>query len=871
MLHFKNIIFLLFSIIFLFKTTFSKGVSFNSKSTDYDPFKLTREELLQLNEDYDPGYEKDVGKFVGDFFSDSSSQLIIDLDLFKQLWNELNEMRQAAIDGDVDYIRDVIKFLEPITKYDISAPCLSDLTHFLMTIYNYAVTANSASKCNNCSCTEEYREEFRKFQWIFDVVDAMGKVPAAVVSGNNLWTGSWATCRKISARKNKQGQLWQGQYCMARFQPYNRHSPLKAFSGQPTDPTAVCRGNATKSTHFDDWSDYEKTCFDMMPLLNLGLCTPDSCTDYDVRKIVQFVYESAELALNTKLVCNVSVQCSNSRPENQIYHDQKSMAVLFLLFAIASLMLFGTCYDVYVHRPLEKSLKIQRLRLNGGNGKPVSVEPQSKFVTIIRLFSVARNLDYILDTRMEEGQIRCLHGARFLSMCWVIFGHTYYYIYNLLQTMQEFTKFFYNQMVVQAPLAVDSFFLLSGLLTSYIFLVKLQKKQFRLNSFSTWFAYYVRRYLRLTPVYLFVMILLVTVLNYISEGPFWQPIDPNFCRNSWWTNLLYINNFVLQADSCMGWTWYLANDFQLYAFAPILIIALHRYKMGGVFFGILLLFLSSVFTVIITIIKGYPPAPLLTTKLQIIANLKQYWSDLYVKPYIRCGPYIVGCIVGYFLSECKRQRENRFQLTKLQWVLGWSISAILGFYSIFGLYEYTRTGDISLWYSLTYAAIGRLSFAIALGWIAFACETNHGQTMNAILGHKMFIPLSKITFCAYLLHPILLQLYYFSRPSAFHFTHSFQLLLMFFAAVFCVYGCALLLSLAMEVPVAHIDKLIFGPGGGGSQRLPSTARSNTGTSDKSGEQHQLQDFEDEGTEIKKESTELKLLSNDEKIEKEEIK
>nr|CAD2178466.1 unnamed protein product [Meloidogyne enterolobii] len=105
MLHFKNIIFLLFSLFFLFKTTFSKGVSFNSKSTDYDPFQLTREELLQLNDDYDPGYEKYVGKFVGDFFSDSSSQLIIDLDLFKQLWNELNEMRQAAIDGDVDYIR----------------------------------------------------------------------------------------------------------------------------------------------------------------------------------------------------------------------------------------------------------------------------------------------------------------------------------------------------------------------------------------------------------------------------------------------------------------------------------------------------------------------------------------------------------------------------------------------------------------------------------------------------------------------------------------------------------------------------------------------------------------------------------------------
>jgi hypothetical protein len=51
-------------------------------------------------------------------------------------------------------------------------------------------------------------------------------------------------------------------------------------------------------------------------------------------------------------------------------------------------MLFGTLYDVYVHKPLEKSFKIQRQRLNGGDEKVVVLEPQSKFVTFIRLFSV---------------------------------------------------------------------------------------------------------------------------------------------------------------------------------------------------------------------------------------------------------------------------------------------------------------------------------------------------------------------------------------------------------------------------------------------------------------------------------------------------
>lgn len=89
-----------------------------------------------------------------------------------------------------------------------------------------------------------------------------------------------------------------------------------------------------------------------------------------------------------------------------------------------------------------------------------------------------------MNTSTETGQIRCLHGARFFSMSWVIFGHTYYYICtsfttgnfiliivymikffdffpdNLIQTLREFPKYFYNQLVVQAPLAVDSFFFL---------------------------------------------------------------------------------------------------------------------------------------------------------------------------------------------------------------------------------------------------------------------------------------------------------------------------------------------------------------------------------------------------------------------------
>lgn len=119
--------------------------------------------------------------------------------------------------------------------------------------------------------------------------------------------------------------------------------------------------------------------------------------------------------------------------------------------------------------------------------------PSGAFVAFVSWFSVARNMRYIMDTSsLESGQIRCLHGARFLAMAWVIFGHTYYYICtsfttdNLLKTLQLFPRYFYNQMVVQAPLAVDAFFFLSGLLTTYIFLGKLRRGGVRLTDWRTW-------------------------------------------------------------------------------------------------------------------------------------------------------------------------------------------------------------------------------------------------------------------------------------------------------------------------------------------------------------------------------------------------
>lgn len=36
--------------------------------------------------------------------------------------------------------------------------------------------------------------------------------------------------------------------------------------------------------------------------------------------------------------------------------------------------------------------------------------------------------------------------------------------------------------------------------------------------------------LRLTPMYVFVMLMNVTLFTFVSNGPFWRPIEPEGCK-----------------------------------------------------------------------------------------------------------------------------------------------------------------------------------------------------------------------------------------------------------------------------------------------------------------------------------------------------
>jgi hypothetical protein len=60
---------------------------------------------------------------------------------------------------------------------------------------------------------------------------------------------------------------------------------------------------------------------------------------------------------------------------------------------------------------------------------------------------------------------------------------------------------------------------------------------------------------RLLPVYGYMMLLDATLLVHIHDGPVWPKAAETqkyFCRNNWWANVLFINNYVETSEPVRG-------------------------------------------------------------------------------------------------------------------------------------------------------------------------------------------------------------------------------------------------------------------------------------------------------------------------------
>lgn len=115
-------------------------------------------------------------------------------------------------------------------------------------------------------------------------------------------------------------------------------------------------------------------------------------------------------------------------------------------------------------------------------------------------FSLYKNGKSLFNTEIPKGadHLGCLDGIRFLSITWVIMGHCFssetsiFPARNSSALYMHLAKQFLFQAVNNAFVSVDTFFLLSGTLVSYLMLKELDRYKGRIN----FPMLYIHRYLR---------------------------------------------------------------------------------------------------------------------------------------------------------------------------------------------------------------------------------------------------------------------------------------------------------------------------------------------------------------------------------------
>lgn len=100
------------------------------------------------------------------------------------------------------------------------------------------------------------------------------------------------------------------------------------------------------------------------------------------------------------------------------------------------------------------------------------------------------------------------------------------------------------------------------------------------------------------------------------------------------------------------------------------------------------------------------------------------------------------------------------------------------------------------------------AWGLALVWIVLSCKWGLAKPIDRLLSLRSILPLSRLTYCAYLVHPVTQIAMSLDLKGTIHIQHGLVLTI-FLGNVVTSYTVALALSLLFEAPVVRLLKIVF--------------------------------------------------------------
>ena len=621
-------------------------------------------------------------------------------------------------------------------------------------------------------------------------MDAAGKPGPGIISGNLIWIGNYEMCETL---RNLTKENYRNCKVTASI----------AVAG-------VTLPNPVK------WTG----------------CLPPQCLNGNLDGVLPQFSDWVSDKTNGSISFNPeewSSECSSD-----IKLDTGAYVAIIILGIIGILVAVGTLWHfiqpiILSFKEVDDNEELELLQCSNTElqRKQDKAKSDPLMIKIISCFALQRTIGELVSTETKPGQVLCVNGIRVISKNWIILAHCAFYMFNEISDFSYLSKLMKRRsfsMIVNAYPCVDSFFVLSGFIVTYVLLRKLRSHG--IFTPVQWAVFYLHRYIRLTAPYLVMILVDGFLYRQMVEGTLELDINRasshEMCKEYWYTYILYVNNIVpwtpKHNTSCFGGSWFIANYFQFFIVTPIFVVLLYKKPMLGVTVTAGAVISSCMLAASLTAYLNLGPTMLL-------GNAGNYLL-LYRVPWIRVTAFLVGVLGGWFywvFGDTMTDKARTLNAWK-KFVCAapiWVGTVATQYAVMFGLYQDMLNAIeqginpdpseriVSEVDSVSYQLMSRVTWSLALTTQIYLCQCGLGGVINSFLSWSGWLVMSKLTYSVYMVHVGFLGVLMSQLKHPFYIGPDFEFVVFYFGVIVVSYLGATVLYVCVEQPIAFLEGLIF--------------------------------------------------------------
>ncbi|XP_052898265.1 nose resistant to fluoxetine protein 6-like [Anopheles moucheti] len=522
----------------------------------------------------------------------------------------------------------------------------------------------------------------------------------------------------------------------------------------------------------------------------------------DIDEYRQNYSELLEKCVNVELIDEFGLRAQTEIEycdSNTTSYPIDGLEISFLVVAvtIAGIVLASSVYDY-------------RCKTTHGLGHYKHDLPTSNQMYLVS-FSIIRNW-YRITSRGDDQlnhELRYIHTIRMIVFMGVTLGHVVFYAQpRTALTIENRYSELSTMIIINGTQIVTTFFAISAMLLVLFFMQKVEETKRKVGILEI-FIISAARYVRLTPVYAFVMLFEATWVVRLGDGPLWQKgfeTGRSYCRANWWANLLYINNYYKADEPCMLHTWYLAADFHLFVYGLVLCTVIARYpKVRNLLLGTLGI-LCYVGTAAIIYVKAYDAVPIFAPEQ--IRYFFWYWgvyTDAYVPTHMYLVNYTLAIAFAFYYRYLIKTRTDYHWLVKAFWY--GSLLMIPALFATGYFFYHYQFATPSLWMALLFPFI-RLLYSAIVFFIGVGLSFRFLKLLTRLSDIPFHTIIGRLTYSAYLCHLCLVKMSLFNTRSFFRY-ELIDVGAIWAASMLLSYLAAWLLCLVLESPFVALQRQLF--------------------------------------------------------------